>query len=61
MKFSSIGLDKRALEDSRDGPIANHRLVIDETIIVASTNRGLRTINHMDGTYEQMKKELSYF
>ena len=61
MKFSSIGLDKRSLEDSRDEPMANYRLVLDETIIVTSTNRGLITINHMVGTHEQTKKELSYF
>ena len=43
MKFSSIGLDKRALEDSRDEPMANYMLVLDETIIVTSTDRGLIT------------------
>ena len=60
-KFSSKGLNKRVLEDSGDGPMSKYRRVLDEAIILTSTNRGFRTINHMVATYEQTKKGLSYF
>ena len=60
-KFSSKGLNKRALEDSVDGPMAKYRQVLDELVNLKSTNRGFKTINHAVATYEQTKKGLSYF
>ena len=53
-KFSSKGLNKLNLEDSR-------RIVLDEEVNLTSTNRGFITINLMFATYEQTKKGLSYF
>ena len=41
--------------------MSKYRRVLDEAINLTSTNRGLRTINHMVATYEQTKKGLSYF
>ena len=60
-KFSSKGLNKRTLEDCGDGPVAKYRKVLDEFIIVTSTNRGFRTVHNSVATYEQTKKGLSYF
>ena len=60
-KFISKGLNKRVLEDSGDGPMAKYRRVLDEAVNLTSTNRGFRTIKQMVATYEQTKKELSYF
>ena len=60
-KFSSKGLNKRALEDSGDGPMAKYRQVLDEAVNLKSTNRRFKTINHAVATYEQTKKGLSYF
>ena len=40
-KFSSKGLNKRTLEENRDGPIEKYRRVMDEIINLTSTNRGL--------------------
>ena len=54
-------LNKRVLEDSRNGPMAKHKIVLDEEVDLTSTDRGFRTINHMVATYEQTKKGLSYF
>ena len=52
-KFSSRGLNKRALEDSGDGPMATYRQVLDGAVNLKSTNRGFNTINHVVATYEQ--------
>ena len=60
-KFSSKGLNKRTLEDTRDGPMSKYRRVLDEAVNLKSTNRGFKTSNHLVGTYEQTKKGLSYF
>ena len=60
-KFSSKGLNKRALEDSGNGPMPKYQKVMDEKVNEKSTNRGFRTINHVVATYEQTKKGLSYF
>ena len=60
-KFSSKGLNKRALEDSGNGPVPKYQKVMDEKVNEKSTNRGFRTINHVVATYEQTKKGLSYF
>ena len=60
-KFSSKGLNERTLEDCGDGPMAKYRKVLDESINVTSTNRGLRTVHQSVATYEQTKKCLSYF
>ena len=59
-KFSSKGLNKRALEDCEDGPMAKYRKVLQEAVNVTSTNRGFRTVQHNVATYEQTKKRLSY-
>ena len=61
-KFSSKGLNKRALEDCRDGgPMSKYCKVLEESVNVTSTNRRFRTIQHSVATYEQTKKGLSYF
>ena len=60
-KFSSKALNKRTLEDCGDGPMAKYRKVLDAFINVTSTNRCFRTAHHSVATYEQTKKELSYF
>ena len=61
MKISCKRLNKRALEESVDGPMAKYRNVLEEAINLTSTNRGLRNINHMVAIYEQTKKGLNYF
>ena len=61
-KFSSEGLNKRALEECGDGgPMRNYGKILEEAVNVTSTNRGFRTIQHSVATYEQTKKGLSYF
>ena len=60
-KFSSKRLNKRALEDCGDGPMAKNQKVLDEFINVTSTDRGFRTVHHSVATYEQTKKGLSHF
>ena len=61
-KFSSEGLNKRTLEDCGDGgPRSKYRKVLQESVNVASTNRGFGTIQHSVATYEQTKKGSSYF
>ena len=61
-KFSSKRLNKRTLEECGDGgPMSKYRKVLEEAVNVTSTNRGLRTIQHIVATYEQTKKGLSYF
>ena len=61
LNFSSKGLNKRVLEQSSDGPLEKYRRVFNEKVNVTSNNRGFRTNNHSDATYEQVKKGLSYF
>ena len=61
-KFSSRGLNKRTLEDCGDGgPMPEYRKALEEAVNVTSTNRSFRTIQHSVATYEQTKKNLSYF
>ena len=60
-KLSSKGLNKRALEQSGDGPLENYRRVLNERVNVISNNRRFRTKNHSVATYEQVKKGLSHF
>ena len=60
-KFSSKGLNTRALEDSGDGPMAKYRQVLDKAVNLKTTNRGFKMINYAVATYEQTKKRLSYF
>ena len=59
LKFSSKGLNKRKLEQSGGGPLEKYRRVLNEKVNVTSNNRGFRTNNHTDATYEQVKKALS--
>ena len=54
-KVNSKRLNKRALEDSGDGPMAKYRQVLDEAVNLKSTNRGFKTIIHAVATYEQKK------
>ena len=60
-KFSSKGLNKRALEQSGDGPLEKYRRVLNEKVNVTLNNRGFRTNNHTVATYEQIRKNPSYF
>ena len=61
-QFSSKELNKRTLEETRDGPLEKYRRVIEEIVnLTSSTYRRFRTINHCVATYEQTKKGLSYF
>ena len=60
-KFISKGLNKRALEDSGDGPMAKYRRILHEAVNLRSTNTGFKMINHAVATSEQTKKGLSYF
>ena len=60
-KFRSKGLNKRALEDSGDGPMAKYRQVLDEAVNSKSTYRGFKTVNHTVATYEQTKKRTELF
>ena len=60
-KFSSMGLNKRTLEDCGDGPMSKYRKVLEEAVNVTSTNRGFPTMKHSVATYEQTKKGLFYF
>ena len=53
-KFSSKGL-------TGDGPMSKDRQVLDKLVNLKSTNRGSKTSIHLDGTYAQTKKGLSYF
>ena len=60
-KFSSKGLNKSVLEENSDGLLQKYRRVLDDAVNMASTNRGVRTINNQILTYEQSKKGLSFF
>ena len=61
LKFSSKRRNKRVLEQSGDGSLEKYRRVLNEKVNVTSNNRGFRTNNHSVATYEQVKKDLSYF
>ena len=61
-KLNSKGLNKRTLEECGDGgPMSKYSKVLEETVNATSTNTGFQTIQHSIDTYEQTKKELSYF
>ena len=60
-KFSSKGLNGRTLEVCGDGPMSKYRKVLEEAVIVTSTNRRFRTMKHSVATYEQIEKRLSFF
>ena len=60
-KFSRKGVNKRALEDSGDGSMAEYRQVLEEEVNLKPTNRRFKSINHAVGTYEQTIKGLNYF
>ena len=46
-KFSSMGLNKRTMEECDDGrPMLKYRKILEEAVNVTSTNRGFRTIKH---------------
>ena len=61
LKFSSKGLNKRALEQSGDGPLEKYRRDLNEKVNVTSNNGGFRTNNHFVAAYEKVKKGVSYF
>ena len=60
-KFNSKGLNKRVVEQIGDGPVEKYRRFMNEKVKVISNIRGFRTNNHSVATYEQVKKDLSYF
>ena len=47
--------------EARDWRLDKYRLVMEEYANLTSTNSGFWTINHCVATYEQTKKELSFF
>ena len=59
LNLAEKGLNKRVLEQSVDGPLKKYRRVLNEKVNVTSNNRGFRTNNHSDATYEEVKKSLS--
>ena len=61
LNFCSKSLNKRVLEQTVDDPVEKYCRVLYENVNVTSNNRGFRTNNHSVATYEQVKKELSYF
>ena len=61
LNLFSKGLNKRVLEPSGNGPQEKYRTVLNEKVNVTSNYRRFRTNNHSLGTYEQVKKSLSYF
>ena len=54
--FSRTCCDKHIKHDRREPGLFKYRRVLDDAVNIASTNRGLRTINHQILTYEQTKK-----
>ena len=60
-KFSSKGLKKRTLQESADGPMSRYCRVLLEVIILTSSKKFFRTIQHAVATYEQTKKCSSSF
>ena len=61
LKISSKSLNKRAPEQNGNGPLEKYRRVLNEKVNVTSNNRDFRTNNPSAATYEQVKKDLSYF
>ena len=61
LKFSSKDLNKCVLEQSGDGSLEKYRKVLSEKVNVFSNIRGFRTNNQSVATYEQVKKDFSYF
>ena len=59
--FSSKCFNKRASEDSGDGPMAKYRQVLDEVVNLKSVIRAVKTINPYIATNRKTKKDLSYF
>ena len=60
--FKSKALNKITPEDCGDGgPMSKYGKVLEEAVNVTSTNRGFRTMKHIDANYEQTKKGLSSF
>ena len=55
-KFSSKGMNKRALEDSGDDPMAKYRQVLDEARTLKTTNRELKTTNLLLQLMNKQKK-----
>ena len=60
-QFSSKGLNKRVMEQSGDGPLEKYRRALNGKVNVTSNIRGLWTNNQSVSTYDQFKKNLSYF
>ena len=56
LKFSSESLNRWILEQSVDSPLEKYRKVLDERVNITSTNRGFRTKDHTNATYEQTKQ-----
>ena len=56
--FSSIGLSRRILDQSGDGPVEKHRRGLKEKVKITSTKRGFRTQSHAVATYQQTREGL---
>ena len=52
---------KKQWKTGYGGRMSKYRKVLEESVNVASTIRGFRTIHHSVATYEQTKKRLSNF
>ena len=65
LKTRSESLNKRVIEQSGDGLLEKYRRVLNEKVNVTfpneGNNRGFRTNSHSVATFEQVKKDLSYF
>ena len=55
-KFSRTEI---VLEEINDEPLQKYGKVLDEALNVSSNNRGFKTVNHQNLTYEESKKGLS--
>ena len=61
LKFNSKVLNRLVLEQSGNGPLENYHKVLDDAVIIRSTNRVFRPKDHTVVTYEQTKQAMSYF
>ena len=55
--LAAMDSTKKTLEDCGDEPMSKSRKAMEESVIVTSTNKGFRTIQHSVATYEQTKKD----
>ena len=55
-KFTSKGLNKRALEDCGDGTMSKYPKILEISFNVASTYKRFQTVRYSVATYEQTKR-----